>query len=862
MKVNGVEVASDFYIKFIEDNFSILDKDTQQPVPYRLNSIQKEYARFLIDEYTDMEGIREIVLKARQQGMSSFILALFTVDFICVPFSKSLCISHSKDSSERLFKKVKFYIESYCQKNGLPAKNYLETETKGLISSKVNKAEFYIATAGSAVGVRGDSARNILFSEAAFYQDTDIITAEETVVGSSQQVPLGFGKLFIESTANGIGNFYQREWERSERGESMWKPRFFAANKFYSPEWLEQKRRELPNEKKFRQEYPNTPDEAFISTGEPFFDNQLLKAMLDSNQKPIAAGRLSPSGEWANSESEHSSLRVYRDIEPNEQLVVFGDPADSQDYCAAVAISKKYYDCPIIFNEVMESSQFGYELNAMCKYIFNKTNIWPKLAVERNTGQATIYVLKLLNYPDLFRMIDFSATSNTESGSIGWQTTGHLSGGELQGTRRKMLDDLALSIKQGMVKISDDQQLRQMMSFMIVKGRAQAKANKKDDLVMACLTEDTEVLTETGWQLITDVEVGERVPSLNLATNKVELATNTETVNNPYRGKMIHFKGRSSDFLVTPNHRMVVHKSRGGNQYTGALIERADALLGKHFRLHKDGQWGGTEKEKWTIPAYTPNESHAQRNRVVFDTNDFLSLLGLYISEGSGVNEKFIISQTPKGNTNKMIPELLTKMGISYTLYENDFTVNSPQLARYIKSLIHGIAHEKRIPREILNLHPQHLKFLYEGLMAGDGSATGRYTTSSHGLRDDFLELINRLGWSATWNAIPERLGGGVGNRQVGMCREYFVISIIKNHLRPRLNHHNKTDITEVDYEGRQVCLSLDRNNVMLVRRNRTMMWTGNTAGAWQVQMVTPSVEWGDYDEDASAKRREKWRFK
>lgn len=184
-------------------------------------------------------------------------------------------------------------------------------------------------------------------------------------------------------------------------------------------------------------------------------------------------------------DTEHRTLRVYREPEPNEQFVVFGDPADSQDFCAAIAISKKHYDCPIVFNEVMESSQFGYELNALCKYIYNRTGLWPKLAVERNTGQATIYVLKLLNYPDLFRMVDFSATSNTEGGSIGWQTTGHLSGGELQGTRRKMLDDLALAIKQGMIKIYDPEQIKQMMGFMVVKGRAQAKANKKDDLVMA-----------------------------------------------------------------------------------------------------------------------------------------------------------------------------------------------------------------------------------------------------------------------------------------------------------------------------------------------------------------------------------------
>lgn len=179
-------------------------------------------------------------------------------------------------------------------------------------------------------------------------------------------------------------------------------------------------------------------------------------------------------------------VRQYRELEPNEQCVIFGDPADSHDYCAAVVFSKKHYDCPIIMNQVMESSQFGYELYYLAKFVYNRTAVWPKLAVERNTGQATIFVLKTLNYPDLFRMVDFSSTNNSgEGGQIGWVTTGHMSGGELQGTRRKMLDDLALAVKQEMVGLYDEEQLRQMMNFMDVKGRGTAKSNKHDDLVMA-----------------------------------------------------------------------------------------------------------------------------------------------------------------------------------------------------------------------------------------------------------------------------------------------------------------------------------------------------------------------------------------
>lgn len=178
-------------------------------------------------------------------------------------------------------------------------------------------------------------------------------------------------------------------------------------------------------------------------------------------------------------------VRVYRELEQGEQTVVFADPAESQDFCAAVCLSKKHLDFPMVYNQVTESSQFGYDLYNFCKYIFNVTGMWPVLAVERNVGQATIFVLQQLNYSRLFRMPDTTGSNYTKQGNIGWLTTGSLVGGEIQGTRRKMLDDFALVLRQGQVQMYDEQQIIQFKNFVIVKGRAQARSNTHDDLVMA-----------------------------------------------------------------------------------------------------------------------------------------------------------------------------------------------------------------------------------------------------------------------------------------------------------------------------------------------------------------------------------------
>jgi hypothetical protein len=294
------------YRKFIEDNFVVIDKDTLVPIPFKLNKVQNKYYDILTEEYEEMEGVREIVLKARQEGMSSFILALFAVDFILRPYSVSICISHRKDATDLLFKKVKQYIDSYFH---MLAKKYetsyqavvrqfLKSDNRNLLENAQNNALFYIGTAGAKVGGRGGTARNILFSECAFYQDTEQITAQEMVVGTAQQVPQGRGMIFIESTANGVDNFYQQTWEQAERNESAYKPRFFGWKEFYSQEWVDEKKKEFPNEKMWKQEYPADPDEAFISSGSPYFNLEVLKSMLNKRPDPIRAGKFSLDGNW------------------------------------------------------------------------------------------------------------------------------------------------------------------------------------------------------------------------------------------------------------------------------------------------------------------------------------------------------------------------------------------------------------------------------------------------------------------------------------------------------------------------------------------------------------------------------------
>ena len=171
---------------------------------------------------------------------------------------------------------------------------------------------------------------------------------------------------------------------------------------------------------------------------------------------------------------------LYREPGAKEATVIGADPADGgSDYCSAVAKSKKHADSFMIFNARMESSQFGYELYSMGKFIYTRTGFWPMIGVERNVGMATIHVLQLLNYPRLFRMQDFATKSDREPTKIGWITS--------SATRGKMLDDYALFLKQKAGKVYDKTTVSQIGTFIRNErtGKPEAAANCKDDLLIA-----------------------------------------------------------------------------------------------------------------------------------------------------------------------------------------------------------------------------------------------------------------------------------------------------------------------------------------------------------------------------------------
>jgi len=140
--------------EIVESMFFIVDKAGKK-VPFIFNDIQNRF-------YND-HTLRDDVLKARKEGLSSMILAILTARFLFVPNIVCACVSHTEEDTKRLFSKVKYYIDN------LPFEVQLSKSSAGHLRLDGQNSDFIVGTAGSKTFARGDTIHQLHLSEFAFY---------------------------------------------------------------------------------------------------------------------------------------------------------------------------------------------------------------------------------------------------------------------------------------------------------------------------------------------------------------------------------------------------------------------------------------------------------------------------------------------------------------------------------------------------------------------------------------------------------------------------------------------------------------------------------------------------------------------
>lgn len=215
-------------------------------------------------------------MKPRQLGFSSEILGIFTTDFLVKEFSHSVIVADSRENAEGLLERVKLYIESYEAKTGV--KIPMKYNTRNELYNFATKAKYTIGTAQNVEFGRSKTISNLHMSEAAFFPDM------ERLLASALQALSPSGRAIIETTANGY-NFFREFWIDCMEGRRNFKPTFYGASEVYTKEFLDQKKMEL--KRLYQQEYPETWMEAFLASGDTYFDREALQYYLEKKVEPI-----------------------------------------------------------------------------------------------------------------------------------------------------------------------------------------------------------------------------------------------------------------------------------------------------------------------------------------------------------------------------------------------------------------------------------------------------------------------------------------------------------------------------------------------------------------------------------------------
>ncbi len=166
------------------------------------NRAQREYAKNCSQ--------RNIVLKARQMGMTTYVAARFFMQTITQPGTLTVQVAHSQDSAEEIFLIVRRFWENLPKKLQQGALVTSRANIRQLVFPRLD-SEYRVATAADPNAGRGMTIHHLHCSEVARWPRD----GEETLASLRAAVPED-GEIVLESTPNGAGGVFYGEWQRAE----------------------------------------------------------------------------------------------------------------------------------------------------------------------------------------------------------------------------------------------------------------------------------------------------------------------------------------------------------------------------------------------------------------------------------------------------------------------------------------------------------------------------------------------------------------------------------------------------------------------------------------------------------------------
>jgi len=491
-KKKDLEYRDDFK-KFSEDRLKIITKDAAQGyIPFKFNKAQQKIHDAVEKQLKKKGRVRVLILKARQQGISTYTAGRVFWKTLYTPYTRSVVLAHDSATSDALFTMSKQFIERMPDDT---APELVKSNAKE-IKFAHNDSGFRLYTAGSPEAGRGTTPTILHCSEVAFWQNQEKILA-----GLFQGVSSADGtEIILESTANGASGSFYEMWKKAEQGlndyVSVFLPWYMtleytmeASNNFVRTKEEESlvELYNLNNDQlywrrmkigesgvtKFAQEYPATSEEAFQVSGANVFDIEKIEKLKVESATSVRSFNPKMMS-WDEQREGH--LEIWEAPSFEEKYIIGADVALGvrQDYSAAVVMNSKREVVGLYRNNRIDPSAFGKELFYLGRYFNNAL-----LAVESNSmGIATLQKLKDMNYVNMYFQTKIANISNEEGIRMGFRTTS-ASKPAIIGNLKNWLFEEELDIKSSIIT----QELKDYLSDD--KGSTGASPGCFDDSVMA-----------------------------------------------------------------------------------------------------------------------------------------------------------------------------------------------------------------------------------------------------------------------------------------------------------------------------------------------------------------------------------------
>jgi len=455
-------------IFFMEKSLVIIDKATNQHIPFKLNKIQ----RFYWDNHSKFDYI----IKSRKGGISTFNIARFIHKCNFESNQKAIMLCQNEDATTKMFKeRVLSMIE-----NSIFKLNVKINLSEGVVTFLDTGSTFYVGTAGSKTFGRGSDITLFHMSEYAHWDNTVVLTGvEEALMDEAEGV--------IETTANGI-NFAHKLWKRSvaklTRYKAVFIPWFFDNSYrikgvtglttlskeesdlvktfdlgYEQLAWRRKKLKDMSEPEYFPQEYPATPEEAFISSGTMVFEWTSLLHHEKFCMSPRFVGHL-----------RDADATIKFIPQSNGNLSIWNMPMQGHKYVIGADIAEgvkngAYSTAEIIDVNTMEQvaeycghvtpTDYGNILDELGRFYNNALLVpeaWP------GCGGVTIDKLIALQYPNLYKRNKGLYSHKKDDQLWGWETT--------RRTRPLAIHAIAEALREFRIKIKSDNLIDELRSFV------------------------------------------------------------------------------------------------------------------------------------------------------------------------------------------------------------------------------------------------------------------------------------------------------------------------------------------------------------------------------------------------------------